>query len=130
MQGVGAMLLLAASGAQAEGISTGVTDLERGAGAAGIPVTLFLWSESAENWSEVARAETGDNGRIEEFGNGVALQEGTYRLNFDLTNLESDEVVEPFFPEVEVVFAVGDPSADYDIPLLLSPYGYSIFRSN
>ena len=35
-----------------------------------------------------------------------------------------------FFPEVPVIFKVDGSVSHYQIPLLLSPYGYSTYRGN
>lgn len=35
-----------------------------------------------------------------------------------------------FYPKVEVIFEIVDPSQHYHIPLLLSPYGYSTYRGS
>jgi 5-hydroxyisourate hydrolase len=35
-----------------------------------------------------------------------------------------------FFPEVAVVFAVDPAQPHYHVPLLLSPYGYSVYRGS
>jgi 5-hydroxyisourate hydrolase len=36
----------------------------------------------------------------------------------------------PFLDQVVIRFGIGDPSADYHVPLLLSPYGYSTYRGS
>ncbi|HEY4587132.1 MAG TPA: hydroxyisourate hydrolase, partial [Brevundimonas sp.] len=36
----------------------------------------------------------------------------------------------PFFPQIEVVFQVADPSVHYHVPVVVSPYGYSTYRGN
>jgi len=35
-----------------------------------------------------------------------------------------------FYPEVHVMFEVGDPAQHYHVPLLLSAYGYSTYRGS
>lgn len=36
----------------------------------------------------------------------------------------------PFFPEVKVAFIVRDTDERYHIPLLLSPFGYSLYKES
>lgn len=41
-----------------------------------------------------------------------------------------DKDAQPFFPEIDVVFQVGDPSIHYHVPVVVSPYCYSTYRGN
>ena len=41
-----------------------------------------------------------------------------------------DYFTDSFYPEVSVSFIVRDPSANYHIPLLLSPFGYTTYRGS
>ena len=120
-------LLLAAGAAQAQSISTGIVNIKTGVGGAGLPVTLFVWDEEANAWTELARSHTGDNGRIEDFGPEATVTRGLYRLNFDLSAADLGGG-EPFFPEIDAIFQITDPAADYDVPVLVSSYGYTVYR--
>lgn len=120
-------LILAAAAAQAEGISTHVLDLARGVGGEGVPVTLSIWQDDA--WAQVGSGTTQENGRVEGFDTEV--EEGTYRLTFDLDGYEGFEDGEPpFFPQIDIQFEVDDASEHYHVPIVLSPYGYSTYRGN
>ncbi len=39
-------------------------------------------------------------------------------------------MAKPFFPEVKVAFVVRDTDEHYHVPLLLSPFGYTIYRES
>lgn len=122
-----AAIVVAATTAPAEGISTHVLDLARGIGGEGIPVTLEMRSE--DGWNAVGEGTTAENGRVEAFGADV--EGGVYRLTFDLQGYDGFEGGEPpFFPEIAVEFRVVDASEHYHVPIVLSPYGYSTYRGN
>jgi 5-hydroxyisourate hydrolase len=118
---------LVATPATAAEISTHVLDLARGVGGHGIPVVLM--KKSGEGWSEVARGNTDDNGRVRSFGESRRFPVGTYKLHFDMAAY-ADGPKPAFFPEIDLVFVVSDPTAHYHVPVVVSPYGYSTYRGN
>ncbi|MDT0266343.1 2-oxo-4-hydroxy-4-carboxy-5-ureidoimidazoline decarboxylase [Streptomyces sp. DSM 44915] len=113
-------------------VSTHVLDTSAGRPAAGVPVRLAVRDgrpgESAE-WTPLAEGRTDADGRC---GTLPPLPGGSVaaRLTF---------VVEPyltgggpgvaFFPEATVDFAV-TAGERYHIPLLLNPFGYSVYRGS
>ncbi len=99
-------------------ITTHVLDTAAGAPAAGIAVTL-LAADGDRPLAEVARAVTDADGRI---GGFPQVGAGRARLVF--------ETATPFFPEVVVSFTVEEGRAHLHVPLLLSPYGYSVYRGS
>jgi 5-hydroxyisourate hydrolase len=108
-------------------ITTHVLDTARGRPAAGIPVSLHL--QSAGSWQELARGITDKDGRITDLLHESKLQPGKYRLTFQTGGYLSLSG-KPFFPEVEIIFEIHDPTQYYHVPLLLSPYGYSTYRGS
>ena len=99
-------------------ITTHVLDTARGVPAAGIAVTLLAVGVDGST-TELGRAVTGADGRVgpgrlPEFGNP-----GRGRLVFATDT--------PFFPEVSVTFTVEAGREHLHVPLLLSPYGYSVY---
>ncbi len=104
-------------------ITTHVLDTSRGVPAAGVAVRLeFRRTE----WVTVGRATTDSNGRVMSFGSAPIVP-GTYRLIFETRAYHKAQGLSTFFPEVAVTFDVGN-EAHYHVPLLLSPFGYSIYR--
>ena len=85
-------------------------------------------SHSAE-WVLVGEGITDSNGRVSQLlRSGETLEATSYRLVFRTGDyFESREC---FYPEVTVLFLVRDPFANYHIPLLLSPYGYTTYRGS
>lgn len=127
------LLALAAVGlaptiASAAEISTHVLDLAQGIGGRDVPVSLFKKSAGGQ-WSELAKAKTDENGRVRSFGEARSFEPGTYKLQFDMSNYPTAKAA-PFFPEIDLVFAVSDEAAHYHVPVVVSPFGYSTYRGN
>jgi 5-hydroxyisourate hydrolase len=111
------------------GITTHVLDTARGRPAAGVPVTLEIFSGG--EWKEIGRALTDADGRARQLlTSDHTLRLGTYRLTFDLAVWFSAQEIEAFFPSATIVFLVRDASQHYHVPLLLSPYSYSTYRGS
>jgi hydroxyisourate hydrolase len=128
----------------AASVSTHVLDTGTGRPAAGVPVRLSARSGRTGGWQELGGSATDADGRCRDL---PALPEGTThaRLVFDtetyaataraaarrdapaLPDGESGSPV--FFPEVAVAFAVV-PGEHCHVPLLLSPFGYSVYRGS
>ncbi|MFI0938216.1 hydroxyisourate hydrolase [Streptomyces sp. NPDC021020] len=107
-------------------VSTHVLDTAAGRPAADVPVTLSARAGADAPWTELATAATGPDGRC----TGLpALPAGTThaRLAFDTAGYAAPGAA--FFPEVAVAFAV-TPGEHFHVPLLLSPFGYSVYRGS
>ena len=104
-------------------ITTHVLDTSTGQPAERIPVELDVFI-SGHGWREAGRGVTNNDGRILDFGEAPA--EGVYRLMFDV----GVHIPDPFFPTISITFEVTDQNDKYHIPLLLSPFGYTIYRGS
>jgi len=112
------------------GITTHVLDTARGEPARGVPVSLEMMVTGGE-WKLVGRGKTNADGRLKELlPEGSDLIKGTYRLIFDTAAYFRKQKSEAFFPEVQVLFEVRDPSRHHHVPLLLSSFGYSTYRGS
>lgn len=99
-------------------ITTHVLDTVAGTPAAGMRVTLAA-ARTESVWVTVSEAVTDSDGRI---GSFPEVDPGDWRLVF--------ETATPFFPEVVVTFTVPAAREHLHVPLLLSPYGYSVYRGS
>jgi 5-hydroxyisourate hydrolase len=103
------------------GISTHVLDTSTGRPAAKVCVRLF------RDEREISLQTTDANGRCAALlPSNLDLTPGSYRLVFDIGAYFKDG----FYPEVSVSFLVGDASAQYHLPLLISPFGYTTYRGS
>ena len=99
-------------------ITTHVLDTAAGAPAAGMRVTLAAAGADG-GWLTVGEGVTDSDGRI---GSFPKVESGVWRLVFATAT--------PFFPEVVVTVTVAAGNEHLHVPLLLSPYGYSVYRGS
>ncbi|HYJ67825.1 MAG TPA: hydroxyisourate hydrolase [Nocardioidaceae bacterium] len=105
-------------------VTTHVLDSARGRPASGVGVRL----ESADG-AEIAAGRTDADGRIADLGPSD-LAAGAYRLVFNTGGYFAATGRPVFYPEVVIVFAIGDPFEHYHVPLLLAPFAYSTYRGS
>ena len=114
-------------------LSTHVLDTARGVPAAGLAVRLY--SCNGEERLLLKSVITNADGRTDEpLLQGNDLRAGAYELVFSAGDYHRAQKVEldspPFLDKVVIRFGVSDPSGNYHVPLLLSPYGYSTYRGS
>jgi 5-hydroxyisourate hydrolase len=111
-------------------ITTHVLDLANGRPAHGVPVVLEF--EQGPAWVMVGQGVTGENGRLGTLAQNWKPVAGTYRLTFDLSACYRNDQSGPkaFFRSATVVFTVQNPAEHYHVPLLISPFGYTIYRGS
>ena len=123
-------------------VSTHILDTARGRPAADVPVALETWDGSG--WRTLGGSVTGADGRIGDLPAfeptapsgppgppGVAAPRGqaTCRLVFAVRDYLLAHHGSAFFAEIAVAFGAG-PGEHYHVPLLLAPYGYSVYRGS
>ena len=133
-------------------VSTHILDTSLGRPASGVAVELSTRNGPASPWAAHGASRTDADGRCKDL---PALPEDTTeaRLHFAVRPYLAHHhpqaaVPQPavpgtsapqagpdaggggaFFPEVTVVFAVA-PGEHYHVPLLLNPFGYSVYRGS
>ncbi|NUK03762.1 hydroxyisourate hydrolase [Streptomyces lunaelactis] len=126
-------------------VSTHILDTSVGRPAGGVAISLSARSGFDGDWVALGGSATDADGRCKDL---PALPEGTthVRLDFEtetyfLNEHSSKKQAEAqqdaprvrdsgaFFPEVAITFAVG-PGEHYHVPLLLNPFGYSVYRGS
>ncbi|WSQ13000.1 hydroxyisourate hydrolase [Streptomyces sp. NBC_01231] len=122
-------------------VSTHILDTSVGRPAVGVPVQLAARSGRDAHFQALGGSATDADGRCRDL---PALPEGTTHVRLDFAvepyfekkqadaqqdapaNRDSGAV---FFPEVAITFAVR-PGEHYHVPLLLNPFGYSVYRGS
>ncbi|EGX59636.1 hydroxyisourate hydrolase [Streptomyces zinciresistens K42] len=122
-------------------VSTHILDTSAGRPAGSVAVRLFARPGRDARWRELGGSATDADGRCKDL---PALPEGTTHVRLDFAveayfekkqadaqqdapaNRDSGAV---FFPEVAITFAVR-PGEHYHVPLLLNPFGYSVYRGS
>ncbi|MGA4838827.1 hydroxyisourate hydrolase [Streptomyces sp. G45] len=126
-------------------VSTHILDTSVGRPAEGVPVQLSARGGGAVPWAALGGSTTDADGRCKDL---PALPEGTthVRLAFEteayfarradfVQQAEAQQDAPAnrdsgaFFPEVVITFAV-KPGEHYHVPLLLNPFGYSVYRGS
>lgn len=126
-------------------VSTHILDTSVGRPAEGVAVRLSARSGRGADWQALGGSATDADGRCKDL---PALPEGTTHVRLDFAveayfeqsekkqadaqqdapaNRDSGPGV--FFPEVAITFAVV-PGEHYHVPLLLNPFGYSVYRGS
>ncbi|WEH14523.1 hydroxyisourate hydrolase [Streptomyces sp. VNUA24] len=122
-------------------VSTHILDTSVGRPAEGVALRISARLGRGAAWQELGGSATDQDGRCKDL---PAPPEGTshVRLDFEVepyflkkqadaqqdapANRDSGAV---FFPEVAITFAV-TPGEHYHVPLLLNPFGYSVYRGS
>ena len=113
-----------ADGAAQPTISTHVLDVERGAPAQGVRVTLSRLDVSGGKPIRMTQALTDGDGRVRDLLER-ALVPGEYRLEFDVAHEDGS-----FFTKVAVDLRITDAGRSYHVPLLLAPYSMTTYRGS
>ncbi|KOV65990.1 hydroxyisourate hydrolase [Streptomyces sp. AS58] len=122
-------------------VSTHILDTSVGRPAEAVAVRLSARAGRDAAWRALGASATDADGRCKDL---PALPEGTTHVRLDFAveayfekkqadaqqdapaNRDSGAV---FFPEVAITFAV-NPGEHYHVPLLLNPFGYSVYRGS
>ncbi|CAL9394614.1 hydroxyisourate hydrolase [Streptomyces sp. Tu 3180] len=123
-------------------VSTHILDTSAGRPAEGVAVRLSARPGREADWQALGGSATDADGRCKDL---PAPPEGTTHVRLDFAvepyfaekqadvqqdapaNRDSGPAV--FFPEVAITFAVV-PGEHYHVPLLLNPFGYSVYRGS
>lgn len=108
-------------------MSTHVLDLASGVPAPGVGIALFRMADGGAP-ELVSDLQTDDDGRIGDLLDGSNLTQGDYQLAFDIGAYDQDP--EAFFQSVALAIRITDVSRSYHVPLLLSPFGMSLYRGS
>ncbi|MBV1940364.1 hydroxyisourate hydrolase [Streptomyces sp. BV286] len=127
-------------------VSTHILDTSVGRPAEGVAVQLAARAGREADWQALGGSATDADGRCKDL---PALPEGTthvrldfaveaYLLKFEKKQADAQQDapanrdsgrVGAFFPEVAITFAVV-PGEHFHVPLLLNPFGYSVYRGS
>jgi 5-hydroxyisourate hydrolase len=109
-------------------ITTHILDTTKGKPAAG--VTIALLQQVGDNWQEIARGVTNNDGRIADLlPNEIQLELGIYKMKFFTKEYFAQDDTANFYPIVEIIFEVAS-TEHYHVPLLLNPFGYATYRGS
>ncbi|OON81636.1 hydroxyisourate hydrolase [Streptomyces tsukubensis] len=132
-------------------VSTHILDTSVGRPAGGVAVALSAREGSGAPWADLGGSRTDSDGRCKDL---PTLPEGTTHVRLDFkteayfaqghhdrgahSDHQQAEAQQDaprvrdsgaFFPEVAITFAVS-PGEHFHVPLLLNPFGYSVYRGS
>ncbi|MBE9136740.1 hydroxyisourate hydrolase [Nodosilinea sp. LEGE 07088] len=116
-------------------LTTHVLDTALGKPASDLRLTVWAVNNEADIKTALKTVETNADGRTSEpLLEGDELRKGTYELTFDVAAYfaqTSAAISEPpFLDQIPIRFTVADPSGNYHVPLLVSPWSYSTYRGS
>lgn len=111
-------------------LTTHILDLTSGKPAANVKIEVKRLGESI-----LKEVYTNNDGRANvPLLAGEELVSGEYVMEFHaedyFANKNVNTIDQPFLTIVTVRFQLADPDAHYHIPLLLSPFGYQVYRGS
>jgi 5-hydroxyisourate hydrolase len=114
-------------------VTTHVLDTASGKPAAGVAIRLYAVKDDERR--VLKSATTNADGRTDEpLLQGGDLRAGVYELAFSAGEYHRAHGQAlnspPFLGEVVIRFGISNPSENYHVPLLLSPFGYSTYRGS
>jgi 5-hydroxyisourate hydrolase len=117
------------------GLTTHILDLTHGTPANNVIIELFFQEEPSSEWKLVKTAVTNSDGRLDEpFLTEAEMLVGNYELIFhigDYFRRKEINLPDPAFLElVPIRFGLSDANAHYHVPLLVSPWGYQVYRGS
>lgn len=115
------------------GLTTHILDLTHGTPAAGVDIQLMRIVDSTHTL--IKTAITNEDGRLNEPLLSVEeMTAGEYELLFFIGDyFRGMEVLlsePPFLNKISVRFGISDPDSHYHVPLLVSPWGYQVYRGS
>ncbi|MGW4031340.1 hydroxyisourate hydrolase [Streptomyces sp. NPDC004838] len=124
-------------------VSTHILDTATGRPAVGVTVLLSARTGTGAPWTALGSSATDEDGRCRdlpalpaaatrvrlEFGTEAYFLTGRAEARQDAPEVGDGAAAGVFFPEVAVAFAVV-PGEHYHVPLLLGPFGYTVYRGS
>ena len=114
-------------------LTTHVLDTANGCPAA--QMQIELWALTSDGRKLLKSVRSNADGRTEQpLLSGTELVAGQYELVFFVGDYFAAKTSEKptfrFLDRVPVRFGIGDPAANYHVPLLCSPWSYSTYRGS
>lgn len=117
------------------GLTTHILDLTHGQPASDVTIELFFSETPMGEWQLLKTAVTNSDGRLNQpLLSEKEMKIGNYELVFHIGDYFRSKAIElpepPFLEKVPVRFGIANSKSHYHIPLLISPWGYQIYRGS
>lgn len=116
-------------------LTTHILDLTHGSPASGVMIELYYKEDTKTECVLLKTAVTNDDGKLDKpLLSKEEAKIGIYEITFHIgAYFRSKETSLPnpaFLETVPVRFSLSDPTAHYHVPLLVSPWGYQVYRGS
>ncbi|MED1605232.1 hydroxyisourate hydrolase [Cytobacillus kochii] len=117
------------------GLTTHILDLTHGTPASNVIVELFFQEANRNSWKKIKVVKTNSDGRLDApLLTREEMKIGSYELIFHVGVYFREKEIAlpdpPFLEAVPVRFGVSNIDKDYHVPLLISPWGYQVYRGS
>lgn len=116
------------------GLTTHILDLTNGIPASGVKIDLYI-CQTDEEKQHIKTSFTNSDGRLDEpLLKSEEVEAGEYEIIFHIGDYfrgNNSSLMEPLFlDKVPVRFGISQPETHYHVPLLVSPWGYQVYRGS
>ncbi|XP_061566742.1 5-hydroxyisourate hydrolase-like isoform X2 [Cololabis saira] len=111
-------------------LTTHVLNTATGVPGANMALRLYRQEPNTDVWHLVTSGLTNEDGRCPGLITKQMFTSGVYKIHFETGQYWASMGETPFYPYVEIVFAISNPDQKYHIPLLLSRFSYSTYRGS
>lgn len=117
------------------GLTTHILDLTHGQPASKVKIELYFSETAQGEWQLLKTAVTNSDGRLDHpFLSEKEIQIGNYELVFHIGDYFRKKEIKlpdpPFLDKIPVRFGISNPESHYHVPLLVSPWGYQVYRGS
>lgn len=118
-----------------KGLTTHILDLSHGTPAGNVTIELYYQMENSTEWQRVKTAVTNYDGRLDSpILSKEEMRIGSYELVFHIgeyfRNMDLKLPTPQFLDKVPVRFGIAEEDCHYHVPLLVSPWGYQVYRGS
>lgn len=115
-------------------LTTHILDLTHGQPAAGVTIDVYFFDNETEK-KKIAQSVTNCDGRVDEpLVSAGKFKAGEYELLYYIGNYFNKKEINmddpPFLNCVAVRVTLSAAEAHYHIPLLISPWGYQVYKGS
>ncbi|KAJ8407932.1 hypothetical protein AAFF_G00269760 [Aldrovandia affinis] len=115
---------------QGSPLTTHVLNTGEGIPGARMALSLHRLDSHLAVWNLLTTGTTNADGRCPDLINREAFIPGMYKIRFETGQYFEGLGQTSFYPYVEIVFTITDPTQKFHLPLLLSRFSYSTYRGS
>ncbi|XP_021172756.2 5-hydroxyisourate hydrolase b [Fundulus heteroclitus] len=116
--------------AESSPLTTHVLNTSDGVPGAKMALSLHRLDTKLMIWTMITVGTTNEDGRCPGLINQETFIPGMYKLRFETGLYWEGLGKTSFYPYVEIVFTIHNPTQKFHLPLLISPFSYSTYRGN